>query len=504
MSAPLPEKPRLEQFEENAAALRDFVRAGFDGPVELVRANHPRIAELPLNELELDDARLALARHHGFDDWAALGRHITLVNELSRSPHEQPIGGDLTDDDARADELLRLACLNYGADRADRWAAAAELLADHPQLTGHSIHTAAATGDLAAASAILADDPSAAGREGGPFRWAPLLYLTYSRLPAPTGSRPTDGRTVDPVGVARLLLDHGADPNAGYLWDGLPSPFTALTGVFGRGEQGAPPHPDELALARLLLEAGAEANDSQTIYNRGAGDEARDDTAFLELLFEFGLGQGDGGPWRQRLGHEHQSPTEMVAEALQHAAERDLPNRVRVLLANGADPNQPGCHPTYDDRRPYEGAVLHGNLAVAALLEAAGADPSGVDDETRVVGTLLATAPEPTEPGETDAAVVAPVRAAHPDLVARAAELGRPAAVRRLAGLGFDVNHRQRTTALHEAAWRNDRATVDALLDLGADPTIVDTEFDSPPAGWADHNGHRELAAYLRAWAPPP
>ena len=39
--------------------------------------------------------------------------------------------------------------------------------------------------------------------------------------------------------------------------------------MFGSGEQGAPPHRDELALARLLLAAGAEANDSQTAYNRG-------------------------------------------------------------------------------------------------------------------------------------------------------------------------------------------------------------------------------------------
>ena len=147
------------------------------------------------------------------------------------------------------------------------------MLLEHPHLAGWSIYTAAATGTVDAVRVVLDRDPEAAGREGGPFAWPPLLYLTYARLARSSSS--------DPVAAARLLLAAGADPNAGYLWDGLPSPFTALTGVFGHGEHGAPPHPSEIPLARLLLEAGAEANDSQTIYNRGAGDIACDDTEFL-------------------------------------------------------------------------------------------------------------------------------------------------------------------------------------------------------------------------------
>ena len=55
--------------------------------------------------------------------------------------------------------------------------------------------------------------------------------------------------------VARLLLDHGADPDTGYLWEGT-YPFTALTGAFGGGEDrgNQPPHSQGLALARMLLE----------------------------------------------------------------------------------------------------------------------------------------------------------------------------------------------------------------------------------------------------------
>lgn len=490
----LPENPDIEQLKGNAKSLRDLVRGGFDGPVQLVREHHPRLTDLVAGSpaaagFKLSDAQLILARHYGYPSWPALRRHVELVNRLSRSPHQQPVGLPLADDAARADELLRLACLNYGADSPSRWQEAAQLLDAHPGLARFSIHTAAAVGDLGAATEILAVDAAAVSREGGPFAWEPLVYLTYSRL---------DRVDADPVAVARLLLEAGADPNAGYLWDGLPSPFTALTGVFGRGEQGAPAHRDELALARLLLDAGAEANDSQTIYNRGAGDIAHDDTDFLALLLDFGLGQGDGGPWRRRLLREHQTPAEIVGEALQHAAEAGLINRARLLVARGVGPNGKGTHPGYQGRSPYEGAVLHGNLEIAGLLASAGADTTVAEPLTPFIGLCLAA--DHVGVNEAVAAnnrLLERAKAERPDLVARAVELDRPDAVRLLVDLGFDINARRRTTALHEAALRGDLPMVILLLDLGADPTIVDEEFDSTPRGWAQHGNQTDVVEYL-------
>jgi hypothetical protein len=495
----LPDNPDLERLKAHAKALRDLVRAGVDGSIDLVRDHHPRLADLTAGtpaatSFKLADAQLTVARHYDFASWAKLRQYVQLVNRLSRSPHQEPGGGPLADDEARADELLRLACLNYGTDTPARWAQADRLLVEHPHLATLSIYTAAATGAVEATRALLDRDPEAADRDGGPFAWPPLLYLTYSRLePRPGG---------DPVVVAGLLLSAGADPNAGYLWEGLPSPFTALTGVFGRGEQGAPPHREELPLARLLLSAGAEANDSQTIYNRGAGDVAHDDTEFLELLLDHGLGRGDGGPWRRMLAHGHQTPGEIVAEALQHAAESGLEQRTRLLLARGVDPNSPGTHPGYEGRSPYEGAVLNGNLAIAELLAAAGADPSTVDPLSRFIGSCLAGDRRAVHAALIDDAQLLPVvLGQRADLVERAAELGRAEAIRLLADLGFDVNARHRTTALHEAAQRGDLELATLLVELGADPDIVDTEFDSPPAGWARHGGHIEVAEYLERLA---
>src|SRR5579859_3218539 len=66
----------------------------------------------------------------------------------------------------------------------------------------------------------------------------------------------------------------------------------------GLGPVRQPRHPHSVALAELLLKSGAEPNDAQALYNRMFG--ADDD--HLVLLLRHGLGAGDGGPWRARLG----------------------------------------------------------------------------------------------------------------------------------------------------------------------------------------------------------
>ncbi len=193
------------------------------------------------------DAQLVVARQFGFSSWPKLKAHLELVARYARSPHHEPVGGPLTDDQAVIDEFLRLACLNYGDDDPDRFRRAQALLEQHDWLPRASIHTIAAMGNVDAARELLNRDPSQASLVGGPHDWEPLLYLTYARVPLRSGC--------SAVAVARLLLEHGADPNAGYLWEGLIPPFTALTGALGGGGT-IPKHQEEFALARLLLQAG--------------------------------------------------------------------------------------------------------------------------------------------------------------------------------------------------------------------------------------------------------
>ncbi len=391
------------------------------------------------------------------------------------------------------DEFLRLACLNYGNDDPARWARARDLLAANPELATATIHTIAAVGEVAAARELLDRDPAQANRQGGPFDWEPLLYLTYSRL-GPTGP----GR--DTLETARVLLEHGADPNAGYLWEGLSPPFTALTGAFGRGEGDPPPHPDELALARLLLEAGADPNDEQTLYNRHWDGDGR----WLALLFEFGLGTGDGGRWRRLLAPVHASPHELLDEQLLAAARAGFAGQVRLLLDHGADPEARRTrNHAYESRTPREEAMLRGHRETAELLRAAGAtsgarelyafmEAATAGDRDRVERLLA------QDPTLTEQAI-----ARYPAQLVRAAQTGSVGGVALLIDLGFDVNAINRlqryheSAPLHEAAAHGNLEMIELLLAHGADPTLRDASYDSTPAGWAEHFGQTEAQQYL-------
>lgn len=476
--------PNLEHLKNEAKALHKRLRAGDPDAVELLQEFAPRASEPSV--VKLTGAQLAIARSYGFSTWPRLRAHVETVARYSRSLQQDA----LLEDTDPANRFLRLACLTYSADGPDRWDAARELLKLHPELARASIYTIAAIGDVHSAQELLEADPSQARRLGGPYDWEPLLYACYSRLDSTAAGHST-------LEVARLLLAHGADPNAGYLWEGNSPPFTALTGAFGYGEDAPnqPPHEYELQLATLLLEAGADANDEQTLYN----NLWRRSNEHLELLFAYGLGTGDGGPWHRRLAPRHSTPAQMLEDQLVFAADSDELERVGLLLRYGVDVNGLGTrHPTLRGRNAYELAVANGATQVADLLAEAGASAAPLDpvdellsacmqgDENRV-DQLLAS----------DATLASAAAARDPARIATAAEHGRSTAVRLLVRLGLDVNHKQRATPLHLPAYGGDRAMVDLLIKLGADPTIKDDEFDATPAGWAKHAHHDELAAYL-------
>ena len=362
------------------------------------------------------------------------------------------------------------------------------------------MHAAAAAADLAALRRILGADPAAARLEGGPFRWEPLVYLAYARHdPA------IDADAV--LTAARLLMDAGADPNAGYLWHGV-CPFTVLTGVFGEGELGPvrqPRHPHSLALARLLLEAGADPNDSQALYNRMF--EPGND--HLEVLLEFGLGTGDGGPWRRRLGDLLDTPAEMMRGQLVWAIAHGMTERVHLLVSHGTDVASP-----FDDGATATClAATTGHADLVEYLVANGAPPLDLDPAGAFVAAVLAADRARLDqlraehPGLADE-----VRSARPALLTWAAACGRPASVEILAGLGFDVNATGRTdmpsdqpwqTALHKAAEDGNLELATTLLRLGADPDIRDFRFNGTPLSWARHFGQQPLIDLLEPLTQP-
>ena len=485
----LPQNPSLDHLKQQAKTLLRQVRAGEPAARMLVVEFHPRAAAA-LTAFRLADAQLAVARQYGFASWPRLGAHLKVVVQYTRSPHRQLVGQPLSSPDALADELLRLACLTYGADSPTRLTGARELLAAHPDLSTANVYIMAALGEVAALADLLARAPHLANQPGGPFSWEPLLYLAYARIPDDPPRRSI-------LAVARLLLDAGADPNAGYLWEGLPSPFTVLTGAFGGGEggQNQPSHQHCQELARLLLAAGADPNDSQTLYNRHFSP----DDAHLELLLAHGLGRGAGGPWHARLGSQLHAPAVLLQDQLVWAARLGYADRVCLLLQHGVDVDGRGSqHPVVHGGTAYETAIVSGHTEIAALLRASGADPGTLDAVQTFLGTCLSgdrTAVDrllAADPG-----LLARSIAREPHAVIRAATTGRIAAVELLVALGFDVNAVGRASALHEAAWAGHLPMVRALLALGADATILDPTYHAPPLGWARHNQQHAVAALL-------
>jgi len=418
-----------------------------------------------------------------------------VLARYSRFPEQATVRG-------AADEFLRLACLAYSDDDGPaRWAAARELLRTAPGIVEGNACVAAAVAAVAELRHVLAADPAAADREDGPFRWTPLCYLAYARhdldMPAPAV-----------LSCARLLLDAGADPNAGYLWHGLSPPFTVLTGVFGEGELGPvrqPRHPHSLALARVLLAAGADPNDGQALYNRmfQPGND------HLELLLDFGLGSGDGGPWRRRLGDALDSPAAMLRGELAWAITHGMNERTRLLVQRaGIDLAVPADRDVPSDPVPWTAmAATTGHLDLVGYLEAHGAPPLDLAPADAFVAALLAA-----DRGWLDALLASnpgllnELRAARPALVTWAAACGAIPAVELLAELGFNVNAMGRTdvpsdqpwqTALHKAAEDGNLDLARTLLRLGADPQVKDARFDGTPLDWARYFGQDALAGLL-------
>jgi ankyrin repeat protein len=276
----------------------------------------------------------------------------------------------------------------------------------------------------------------------------------------------------DALGTATLLLDCGADPNSSYLWPEPtgPNKYTALTGVFGRGEAGPiaePPHRDQRALALLLLARGADPNDGQTLYQCHFDD---DDT-FLEVLFEGGL-----------------DVSTIERSMLATAAAKGYAKRVALLLAHGFDPNAEDR----GGRSAYHNALLHGHDTIAQALVAAGATTTPLSDPDSLRAACFR--------GDAETARV--LAAAHPELLDDASLLvgaagdGNLEAVRLLLDLGLApcAANDHSATALHQAAFGGHTGVVRELLARGAPVDVNESAHGATPASWADHAGHKELA----------
>jgi ankyrin repeat protein len=259
-------------------------------------------------------------------------------------------------------------------------------------------------------------------------------------------------------------------------------------------------------VARILLEAGADPTDGESVFH--AAERFHEEA--LELLWAFGVELNRTGDWGNTplyflLRHWDVAAEPNVRKGvgwlLDHGADPDVPcgreretslhvavrvgqapEIVRLLLDRGADVNAVRA----DGRTAWVLARRSGSAELARALEDAGAVPSALSATDALLvacaagdvvrARALASAERVASLGPEDLA-----------LLPRAAEHGRLEAVEALlaAGVPVDAADEQGATALHLAAIRGHEPVVRALLRYGPDLTIRDPEHRSTPLGWA-------------------
>jgi ankyrin repeat protein len=454
----LPATPNLDHLKKQAKQLLRDVRAQQGEALQSILAFHPRPAEFA----SLRDAQLTLARLYGFVDWEQLRNEVELRQLRSSTLQEQ------------SERFIRHACLIYnGDDQPWRFERAAEWLRQLPDLSRGDFYCAVAAADVRAVTAFLRGDPTLAQRNGGPREWPPLMYLTYSRV---------EQSKEHSLAVAKILLEFGASPDS---YSAEPSGFTALTGAVGGGERGpiaCPEHPRAQELVTLLLDAGADPNQSQALYNTMLGQHLG---KWLRMFVQYGLKAGDRANWSA----DDEEP--IFDFLLSHeVAQGDL-DLVRFLLERGANPNAVS---RYNHHSAHAAARLTGRTEITALLEQFGArvEPLSVEDH---FGVAL---------HQKDKSLAADMLRQHPQLLQNIELLSNCAmsdvdTCLWLVQQGFDINtpNRSGQTVLHRYASWNKPDAVATLVALGANPDAREKNWQATPLGLALHHHYWPVVEVL-------
>ncbi len=467
----LPDRANAAHLKKQAKDLLRGYRNGDPEAIERFGRSLPAAKNLSHEDIgarafRLHDAQSCLAREYGFPSWDDLTSHVE-AQSLRQ--------GD------RADRLRAWLALCYGGDATGslqpaRPRVAARVLLDDPGLAGADPYAACAAGNETVLRQVTADNPAWLDRPGGPFRLPPLLAVTHSRLGQIPAFRDRLYR------AAQCLLEAGADPNQA-IGNRFPpnslavpdenSPLSALYGAAGVNR--------DPALTKLLLDAGANPNDGESLYHslenpdctrlllqhgaRVSGTNAlgraldMPETAALELLLAAG-----GDPNEPGIGPIARTWGSPLLRAI---AVRRSAAHVKLLLDAGADPTAR----TLDGTSAYRLALQAGLTEVAELLERAGA-AEPLSEADRFVAACA----------RGDTAEARRIQALRPDLPAALPEAqlrllpdtvawGPVAAARVMVELGWPIAARGadwNASALNQAVFRGDAELAEFLLAHGA------------------------------------
>ena len=344
------------------------------------------------------------------------------------------------------------------------------------------LYVALAQGDVPQVKRLLDPSPESVRTPGGPRHWQPLLYVCFSEFANRKSERA--GQLVE---TARLLLDRGADPSASYMPEEWPdNPLSCLYGATGLN--------NNPALALALLEAGANPNDSESLYH----STEHDDLDCVRLLLKHGASPAGTNALKHMLDREHleglrlllqagADPNEVDGQgetALHWAVRRGRSaEAVALLLDNGAAINARRS----DGRTAYAMAMLSGLTEVAALLKERGADTE-LSELDRFVDTCATADADQLHKLLTEAPRI-PASPEDERLLPDLAGAHRTNSVRALlaAGIPIDARGDLGATALHWACWKGYPDLVKLLIEQGASLTIEDSQYHGTPPGWFTH-----------------
>ena len=452
----------LEYYRKQAKALLKGAKAGDPKAFERFRLHSLQLKTESSKTTDsgpaLHDAQLAIAREQGFPSWPRFKAFIVESN-LDFQGQVAAFIDAAVSDGHRANEIL----------------------AKHPKIAGAGFYVALVLGHWKQVERTLTETRALVSAKSGPQNCEPLLYVCFSRY-----ANGKSDRASDLTETARVLLRHGANPNTALVLEDLPdNPLPCLYAATGLN--------NNPGLGQVLIEAGANPNDTESLYH----STEHPDLACVKLLLQHGASPAGKNALKHILdwesveglqlllaaGANSNEMNERCETALHWAVWRGRSAQViSILLDHGADINAQRS----DGRTAYAIAMLGGQTEIAGLLRERGAKT-----ELSALDEFVATAASANKDttllfAQRPAIIVSPgSERLLPDLVAS----HRTTAVRALltAGLPLDGHGEAGGTALHWACWKGYPDLAELLIQAGAPLAIEDTEFHAPPAGWLHH-----------------
>lgn len=442
---PLPQNPSLNLLSNIAKQLRKAHKSRDSSVYQRIRDHHPQYAgasdeQIAGAGISLRDAQLVVAREYGFENWTHLKRHVQSLQN--------------------GDAAVALQKLVEAANNG-RVTEITEILDSHPEIIDErggngvrtALHFATFQGHPEAVSLLLkrGANPNirCEGDAGTPLHFAVELG---------------DLRTVE------LLVSHGADVHG----------FGDVHGVDIIGWACVFHEKVHQHIVDYLLARGAKHNIFSAV-SCGCVEAIRtlaeEDPAVLDK--------------QMAIWEDYRRPLHQALIRRQHES-------VTTLVELGADLAATDTN----DLTALDQATIQGESEVARFLidhgSSIGLPAAMAMNRRQDIDRLMDADPECLEPG-----------GKWGQLIASAAKRGSAGLLTRLLDHGADVNvmadfegDSDVLTALHVAAYRHapDLDVIRLLVERGADLTLKDTKFDSPPSGWAHHAGNTEAYELLREY----